>query len=101
MESRSVDMANQNADLPNVAACVPAESAGQRDEVREAPIPPWKYLVRREHSWRQQLYIKGRNMTARQLVGGIRANQLNEAQAASNYQLPAEAVHEALAYVAE
>ena len=38
-------------------------------------------------------------MTARQLVGGIRANQLDEEQAAANYRLAVEAIREALAYV--
>jgi hypothetical protein len=65
----------------------------------ETPTPPWQYLVTREHPWRRQLYVKGRNMTARQLVGGIRANQLDETTAAANYQLPIEAIREALTYV--
>jgi hypothetical protein len=69
--------------------------------MRETPVAPWNHLVRREHPWRKQLYLKGRNMTARQLVGGIQANQLNEAKAAANYHLPIEAVREALAYVEE
>lgn len=70
-----------------------------RRELREMPIEPWKHLVRRPHPWRKQLYIQGRNLTARQLVGGIKANNLNEKKAAANYQLPVEAIREALAYV--
>ncbi len=70
-----------------------------RREMREAAVPPWQYLVRRPHPWRQQLYIKGRNLTARQLVGAMKANQLDEAAAAADYRLPVEAVREALAYV--
>jgi uncharacterized protein (DUF433 family) len=62
-------------------------------------VAPWNYLVRRDHPWRQQLYLRGRNLTARQLVGGIKANNLDEAQAGANYHLPAEAIREALAYV--
>ncbi len=38
-------------------------------------------------------------MTARQLVGSIKANQLDEEKAAQNHHLPIEAVREALAYV--
>ena len=67
--------------------------------MREAPFDPWKYLVRRAHPWRKQLYVQGRNLTVRQLVGGIKANQFDEEKAAANYELPVEAIREALAYV--
>ncbi len=40
-------------------------------------------------------------MTVRQLVGGVRANKLSEEQAAANYDLPVEAIREALAYAEE
>jgi hypothetical protein len=65
-------------------------------EMREAAVEPWQYLVRRQHPWRKQLYVKGRNMAARQLVGSMKANQLDEAAAAADYRLPVEAVREAL-----
>ena len=68
-------------------------------ETREAAVEPWLYLVRRQHPWRTQLYVKGRNLTARQLVGSMRANQLEEQAAAADFRLPVEAVREALAYV--
>ncbi len=70
-----------------------------RKEMREAAVEPWQYLVRRQHPWRKQLYIKGRNMTARQLVGSMKANQLDEEAAAADNRVPVEAVREALAYV--
>ena len=70
-----------------------------RREMREAAVEPWQYLVRRQHPWRKQPHVKGRNMTARQLVGSMKANQLDEAAAAADYHLPVEAVREALAYV--
>jgi uncharacterized protein (DUF433 family) len=70
-----------------------------RREMREVAIEPWQYLVRRQHPWRKQLYFKGRNLTARQLVGSMKANQLDEAATAADYHLPVEAVREALAYV--
>src|SRR5712692_3325111 len=70
-----------------------------RRGMREAPVEPWQYLVRRQHPWRKQLYIKGRNMTARQLVGSMKANEQGEEKAAADYRLPIEAVREALAYV--
>jgi len=68
-------------------------------EMGEMPVEPWKYLVRRAHPWRKQLYIQVRNLTARQLVGGIKANRFDDEKAAANYQLPIEAIQEALAYV--
>jgi uncharacterized protein (DUF433 family) len=67
--------------------------------LRENAVEPWRFLVRRQHPWRKQLYLKGRNLTARQLVGSMKANQMNDAQAAANYHLPIEAIREALAYV--
>lgn len=70
-----------------------------RREMREASVEPWQWLVRRQHPWRKQLYVKGRNMTARQLVGSMKANQLDEAAAAADYRLPVEADREALGYV--
>jgi uncharacterized protein (DUF433 family) len=70
-----------------------------RRETRESAVEPWQYLVRRQHPWRNQLYIKGRNMTARQLVGSMKANQLDEQAAAADNRLPIEAVREALVYV--
>src|SRR5258708_33216825 len=55
-----------------------------RKEMREETVEPWQYLVRRQHAWRTQLYVKGRNMTARQLVGSMKANQLDEEEAAAD-----------------
>ena len=72
---------------------------GNSIEEREIPVEPWHFLVRRQHPWRKQLYLKGRNLTARQLVGSIQANQLDVENAAENYHLPIGAVREALVYV--
>src|SRR5260370_15616024 len=71
-----------------------------RKEMREATVEPWQYMVRRQHAWRKQLYVKGRNMTARQLVGSMKANQLDDEAAAADNHVPVEAVRQALAYVA-
>ena len=38
-------------------------------------------------------------MTARQLVGSMKANQLDVQAAAADYRLPVDAVREALTYV--
>ena len=82
-------------------ALVPTDAGSSSQETqgpRETPAPPWKYLVVRQHPWRKQLYIKGRNMTVRQLVGDVKANRRTEDEAAANWHLPVEAVREALAY---
>jgi uncharacterized protein (DUF433 family) len=97
-------MAEQNANTPDCLKTTESpvrllENSLDRSEMREAAVEPWRYLVRRQHSWRQQLYVQGRNMTARQLVGSMKANDLDEAAAAADYRLPVEAIREALAYV--
>jgi uncharacterized protein (DUF433 family) len=66
---------------------------------KETPVAQWHHLVRRRHPWRHQLYVKGRNMTAEQLIGSMRANHFDETQVAADYRVPVEAVREALAYV--
>lgn len=68
----------------------------QMEAVRQSP--EWRYLVYRPHRWRRQLSVKGRNMTVGQLVSHIRANRLSIDQAGSEFDLPVEAVQEALAY---
>lgn len=59
------------------------------------------YLVERPHAWRRQLGIKGRNMTAAQLVASMNANRLDAVQAAADFDLPLEAIHEAVRYCQE
>jgi uncharacterized protein (DUF433 family) len=70
----------------------------EKETPRETPVPPWQYLVRRRHPWRKQLFIKGRNMTVRHLVGTVRASRFTEEEAAADLHLPVEAIREALAY---
>jgi uncharacterized protein (DUF433 family) len=82
-------------------ALVPTDagsSAQEKDGPLERPAPPWKHLVVRKHPWRKQLYIKGRNMTVRQLVGTVKANRFTDEQAAKDLHLPVEAIREALTY---
>jgi uncharacterized protein (DUF433 family) len=97
-------MAENNAHTPDGLDAIESrlrrlEERIDRRETREAAVEPWQYLVRRQHPWRKQLYVKGRNMTARQLVGSMKANQLEEEAAAADNRVPVEAVREALAYV--
>src|SRR6266478_2472586 len=97
-------MAENNIQSPDRLATIESrlrrlEEIIDRREMCEAAVEPWQHLVRRQHPWRTQLYVKGRNMTARQLVGSMKANQLDEEAAAADFRLPVEAVREALAYV--
>src|SRR5262245_49883567 len=61
-----------------------SEVERERFEAAEWPVEPWRHLVGRRYGWRKQLYIKGRNMTARQLVGTVKANRLTPDEAASD-----------------
>ncbi len=75
-----------------------APALSRSDQPRETPVAPWQHLVARRHPWRRQLYLKGRNMTVRQLVGTIKANSWDDETAARNVDLPVEAIREALRY---
>jgi uncharacterized protein (DUF433 family) len=67
----------------------------------ETPVESWKHLVRRNHPWRKQLYIKGRNMTVRQLLSTVTPSGFTDEEAANDLDLPVEAIREALAYAQE
>jgi uncharacterized protein (DUF433 family) len=58
----------------------------------------YRYLVARPHSWRRQLYLKGRNMTVGQVIATMQANTLSPEEAAEDMDLPVAQVREALAY---
>ena len=82
-------------------ALVPTDAGSFSQETRgpqETSAPPWKHLVVRNHPWRKQLYITGRNLTVRHLVGTVKANRFTEKQAAQDLHLLVEAIREALAY---
>ena len=68
------------------------------EAVREHSQEGYQYLVARDHSRRCQLYVKGRNLTVRQLVYSMRADHLLPEHAAERYSLPLEAIQEALGY---
>src|SRR4051794_10981376 len=97
--SRIEDSVRRLAEAPSSSLL--ARPRMSRREACEIPLEPWKHLVRRLHPWRNQLYLTCKNMTARQLVGGIRANNIDEEKASANYGVPVEAIREALAYVQE
>lgn len=65
---------------------------------RPTAAEAYSYLEPRRHRWRKQLFLKGRNMAVVHLVYGLRANGWTPEQAAAEYDLPLEQVHEALHY---
>lgn len=85
---------------------VEAETLACVDRYKELCVPAveplcfdhYQYLVSRPETGREQLYLKGRNMTAGQLVYKMRANQMTDEQAAQDMDLPLEQVREAMAY---
>src|SRR5438132_9501000 len=61
---------------------------------------PWVYLDRKPGSLYRQLFIKGRNIAARTLYGHFASAEEPRTleQIAADYELPIEAVREAIAY---
>ena len=68
------------------------------DAPRELPATGFQHLVSRRHPWKRQLFLRGRNMTVRQLVGTVRVNGWDEGEAADAMELPVEAIREAVCY---
>src|SRR5262245_43666693 len=68
------------------------------EAVREHAQEGYRHLVARDHSRRLQLYVKGRNLTVGQLVYNMRADHLLPEHAAERYDLPLEAIQEAIGY---
>jgi uncharacterized protein (DUF433 family) len=58
----------------------------------------WTWLVKREHPWRRQLWIKGRNIAAGSLARIAAANGWTPEETAKEYDVPVAAVHEAFRY---
>jgi uncharacterized protein (DUF433 family) len=63
------------------------------------PEAAYRWLVAVPHRWRRQLSIKGRRLTAGQVVDSMEANQLSVEEIAAEFDLPIESVREAVDYV--
>jgi uncharacterized protein (DUF433 family) len=61
-------------------------------------LKQYQYLESRPHRRKKQLWLKGRNMTVWNLVSWMQSNSLTPDEAAKDFGLPVEAVHEALDY---
>jgi uncharacterized protein (DUF433 family) len=64
---------------------------GEEDERRAKQLP-------RPHRWRKTPYIKGRNLPVWHLLCSMWANKMTPEEVAQDYELPVEAVYEALDY---
>ncbi len=58
----------------------------------------WQYLEPRPSSWRKQLYIKGRKLTAFTVWSDMIANEDTLEETADNWNLPLEVIREAIEY---
>lgn len=85
---------------------VDQEGLEQLQRYKELSVPAveplvfehFQYLAPRPQTGRQQLYLKGRNMTVGQLIYKMRANDLSAEQAAADMNLPELQVREAQVY---
>jgi uncharacterized protein (DUF433 family) len=64
----------------------------------EATAASWTYLTARPHSWKRQLSIKGRRLTAANVWYDLLANERSVEETAENWDLPVEAVEEIVRY---
>lgn len=67
-------------------------------ELEPLPQSTWKYLVSRPHPWRRQLYVKGRRLLASTVWQDMLVNELKSEEAAENFDLPLDAIHEIIRY---
>ncbi|MGL5076817.1 MAG: hypothetical protein ACRDBG_13470 [Waterburya sp.] len=58
----------------------------------------WQYLEQRPDSWRKQLYMKGRKLTAFTVWSDMIVNEMSSEEVADSKDLPIAAVKEAIAY---
>lgn len=58
----------------------------------------WQYLEKRPDSWRQQLYIKGRKLTAFTVWSDMIVNEMTSQEVAESKELSLGAVLEAIEY---
>ncbi|EAZ87910.1 DUF433 domain-containing protein [Crocosphaera chwakensis] len=58
----------------------------------------WQYLETRSDSWRKQLYIKGTRIKASVIYSDMIVNEMTEADAVYNWDLPLKAIQEVIEY---
>jgi uncharacterized protein (DUF433 family) len=58
----------------------------------------WQHLEKRPHSWRQQLYLKGKRIRASVIYADMLVNEETLEEAADNWDLPVAAIYEIIEY---
>jgi uncharacterized protein (DUF433 family) len=61
-------------------------------------IESWQFLVVRPHSWRRQLYVKGRKLLASIVWQDMLSNNMTPDEAADNWELSLSAIQEIIRY---
>jgi hypothetical protein len=66
--------------------------------IEKPTINKWTYLVAQSHSWKKQLFVKGRKLAASAVWTALVANDLTVNEAADSWELPVEAIAEIIEY---
>lgn len=79
------------------------DSAGEKTRLLlpdvEAPLSGgWRFLVERPHSWKRQLFVKGRKLPAANVWRSMIVDKQTVEEAAFDWDLPVEAVDEIIRY---
>jgi hypothetical protein len=80
---------------------LPATFEEPRIPALDAAGAEWRWLVARDHPWRRQLWIKGRSITAGSLARTIEIEGWTPERAAEEFDLPTDAVLEAIRYLGQ
>ena len=72
--------------------------AKMTDMTATKPQTQWQYLEQRPHSWRRQLYIKGKRIKASVIYSDMIVNEMSPTEAADNWELPLAAIEEVIEY---
>ncbi|TRZ56117.1 MAG: hypothetical protein D4S02_16410 [Rhodocyclaceae bacterium] len=70
-------------------------------ELEMTPNDQWKWLAQRDHSWKRQLWVKGRKLLASSVWNDMRINAMSKQDAMANWALPEEAIDEICTYCEE
>lgn len=65
-------------------------------ELERPAVAGWRYLVERDHPWRRQMSIKGQRLLAATVWRDLVANGQTVGEAAEEWGIPVDAVHEAV-----
>jgi hypothetical protein len=68
--------------------------------IEEQIVQDWRWLVQRPHPWRRQLWVKGRRLAAGDLARTIEIEDWSPGRAATEFNLPLDAILEAQRYLA-